>query len=70
MAENVGSAILEQLRLIREDIGRVERVLGAKIDALEDKVDGQTCVTVALGRYVHDIGQRVEGLGSKIGGQR
>jgi hypothetical protein len=67
MAENVDNIILEQLRLIREDISRVEERLGSKIEELEAKVDGHTGVMIALGRYVHDIDQRVERLEEKIG---
>jgi hypothetical protein len=67
MAENVDNIILEQLRLIREDISRVEERLGSKIEHLEAKVDGHTGVMIALGRYVHDIDQRVERLEEKIG---
>ncbi len=67
MPENVDNIILEQLRLIREDIKRIEETLGGKIDDLEAKVDGHTGVMIALGRYVHDIDQRVERLELKIG---
>lgn len=67
MAENVDNIILEQLRLIREDISRVEERLGSKIEDLEAKVDGPTGVMIAPGRYVHDIDPRVERLEEKIG---
>ena len=67
MPENVDNIIIEQLRLIREDIKRVEETLGGKIDDLEAKVDGHTGVMIALGRYVHDIDQGVERLEEKIG---
>ena len=67
MSENVNNLVLEQLRLIREDIQRVESKLTEKIDDLNDEVQGHTGVLVALGRYIHDIDARVEGIEEKIG---
>ncbi|HBG98236.1 MAG: hypothetical protein JKP98_04605 [Rhodobacteraceae bacterium] len=75
MTDSVDNLVLEQLRLIREDIAaartdiaRVEETLTDQIAALEGKVDGITGVVVALGRYMHDMDERVERLEERIGG--
>ena len=67
MNENVENLVLEQLRLIRSDIKRLDEKLSARIDGLEAKVDGNTGVIVALGRYLHDIDERVELIEAKLG---
>ena len=64
MAEGVDNIVLEQLRLIREDLSRVE----GKIDDLEIKVDGHTAILIGLGKYIHDIDERVERLEGRFGG--
>jgi hypothetical protein len=64
MAEGIDNIILEQLRLIRGDIARVEERIGD----LEGKVDGQTGIIIGLGHYMHTIDHRFEMLERKIGG--
>ena len=67
MNENVENLVLEQLRLIRSDIKLLEEKLSGRIDSLESKVDGNTGVIIALGRYLHDIDNRVEHIEAKLG---
>jgi hypothetical protein len=67
MAESVDNLVLEQLRLIRSDLARIEEKFDGRIDDLEAKVDGNTGILVALGRYIHDIDGRVERLEEAIG---
>ena len=67
MAENVDNLVLEQLRLIRSDIQKLDEKLSGRIDDLEAKVDGNTGILVALGRYLHDIDGRVEHIETKLG---
>jgi hypothetical protein len=67
MNENVENLVLEQLRLIRSDIKLLEEKLSGRIDSLESKVDGNTGVIIALGRYLHDIDNRVEHIEVKLG---
>ena len=63
MSEGTDNLVLEQLRLIREDIGGVK----AQIGELDVKVDGHTALLIGLGKYVHDIDQRVEHIEEKLG---
>ena len=67
MNENVENLVLEQLRLIRSDIKLLEQKLSGRIDSLEAKVDGNTGVIIALGRYLHVIDNRVEHIEAKLG---
>ena len=78
MAENVDNLILEQLRLIREDIGQfkaemtsqVGSVNGRLADGLDDlriELQGQRGVLIGLGGYVHQIDTRVEHIEKKLG---
>ena len=67
MAENVDNLVLEQLRLIRSDIQKLDAKLSERVDGLEAKVDGNTGILVALGRYLHDIDNRVEHIEAKLG---
>jgi hypothetical protein len=67
MNENVENLVLEQLRLIRSDIKLLDQKLSGRIDSLESKVDGNTGVIIALGRYLHDIDNRVEHIEAKLG---
>lgn len=69
MAESVDNLVLEQLRLIRADIQKLDEKLSDRIDGLEAKADGNTGVLVALGRYLHDIDGRVEHLEAALGGK-
>ena len=67
MNENVENPVIEQLRLIRSDIKLLDQKLSGRIDSLESKVDGNTGVIIALGRYLHDIDNRVEHIEAKLG---
>jgi hypothetical protein len=67
MSESADNLVLEQLRLIRSDIRQLDEKLSERIDGLEAKVDGHTGILVALGRYLHDIDNRVEHLERSLG---
>ncbi len=74
MSENVDNLVLEQLRLIREDIRKVEEQFSHRIDGLETKVDDLTLrsqsiegVLFGLGGYIRSIDQRVEHIEDKLG---
>lgn len=64
MSENVDNIVLDQLRLIREDLKSVKEQIGG----LHVKTDGHTALLIGLGKYMHDIDQRVEHLETRIGG--
>lgn len=64
MAEGVDNLVLEQLRLIREDLQGVND----RIQDLSSRVDGQTGILIALGKYIRDIDDRGERLEEKIEG--
>ena len=70
MAENVDNLVLEQLRLIRSDLQRIEAKFDERSYDLNAKLDGNTGILVALGRYIHDIDGRVERLEDAIGEKR
>jgi hypothetical protein len=74
MNENVENLVLEQLRLIRSDIQRLDDKLSARIDGLEAKVDNLAVraqstegVLFGLGGYVRSIDERVEHIEVKLG---
>ena len=74
MNENVENLVLEQLRLIRSDIQRLDDKLSARIDGLEAKVDNLAVraqstegVLFGLGGYVRSIDKRVEHIEVKLG---
>jgi hypothetical protein len=74
MNENVENLVLEQLRLIRADIQRLDDKLSARIDGLEAKVDNLAVraqstegVLFGLGGYVRSIDERVEHIEVKLG---
>jgi hypothetical protein len=74
MNENVENLVLEQLRLIRQDIQRLDDKLSARIDGLEAKVDNLAVraqstegVLFGLGGYVRSIDERVEHIEAKLG---
>ena len=74
MNENVENLVLEQLRLIRLDIERLDNKLSARIDGLEAKVDNLAVraqstegVLFGLGGYVRSIDERVEHIEVKLG---
>jgi len=67
MAENVDNLVLEQFCLIRSDLARIESRFDEKIDDLSGKMDDQMAILIGLGKYIHDIDGRVEGLEAAIG---
>jgi hypothetical protein len=74
MNENVENLVLEQLRLIRTDIQKLDDKLSRRIDGLEAKVDGLALraqstegVLFGLGGYVRSIDERVEHIEAKLG---
>ncbi len=67
MNENVENLVLEQLRLIRSDIRKLDEKLSGRIDDLDAKFDGNTGILVALGRYLRDIDTRIEHIEEKLG---
>ena len=69
MAENVDNLMLEQLRLIRSDLQRIEAKVDERSDDLNAKLDGNTGILVVPGRDIHDIDGRVERLEEAIGGK-
>ncbi len=67
MSVNVDNLVLGQLPLVRSGMKRVEVKLSDRVDRLETKVDGNTGVLAALGRYLHDIDHRIEPIEAKLG---
>jgi hypothetical protein len=63
MAEEPQQIVLKLLREIRERIDVVE----GKIDDLAVTSDGHTGLLVGLGKYIHDIDERVEHIEAKLG---
>lgn len=63
MASSVDNLVLEQLRLIREELKNANQ----KLDDVGVKGDGHTAILIGLGKYLHDIDERVEHLEQKIG---
>lgn len=74
MNENVENIVIEQLRLIRADIQRLDENLSGRIDTLAAKVDALGIraqstegVLFGLGGYVRSIDERVEHIEVKLG---
>jgi hypothetical protein len=70
MTEGVENLVLEQLRLIRDTLAKMERRIDGLADdvgELKTSVQGQTGMIMALAGYVRDIDVRVEHLEQKIG---
>ena len=63
MSENVDNLVLEQLRLIRERLEKIEE----SMDNLEIGQQSHTGILLALGRYIHHIDERVELIEEKLG---
>jgi len=63
MADDPENMVLHYLREIRDRLGSVE----SKIDGLAAKTDGHTAILIGLGKYIHDIDERVEHLEAAIG---
>jgi uncharacterized protein YigA (DUF484 family) len=67
MAENVDSLVLEQLRLIRADIGELRSELAAFKDEAHGDFVAQKTMLFGLASVIGQIGERVEHLEQKIG---
>jgi hypothetical protein len=63
MVEEPDHIVLKLLREIRDRLDAVE----GKIDDLAVKSDGHTGLLVGLGKYIHDIDNRVEHIEAKLG---
>ena len=63
MVEEPDHIVLTLLREIRDRLDAVE----GKIDDLAVKSDGHTGLLVGLGKYIHDIDNRVEHIEAKLG---
>ncbi len=62
--------ILEQLRLIREDFGRIDKRfddLETKVDELGARAQSTEGVLFGLGGYIRSIDERVEHIERKLG---
>jgi hypothetical protein len=74
MASSVDNLVLEQLRLIREELGELRGDLasfkadsGANFDTLHADMLGQQTMMFGLASVIGQIDKRVEHLESKIG---
>ena len=70
MVENVDNIVLEQLRLIREDMNEMRSsidTMGDKIETLDAKVDGISVILVNFGKNIHDLDERVAHIEEKLG---
>ena len=71
MSETVDSIVLEQLRLIREDLGRLNGRfddMDARFDELDAELHGHKMMIFGLSTVIGQIDKRVEHLEDKIGG--
>ena len=70
MVENVDNLAPEQLRLIREDLAkmnnRVDRLDG-RMDEVGKRLQSMEGVLFGLGGYIRSIDQRVEHIETKLG---
>ena len=70
MVENVDNLAPEQLRLIREDLAkmnnRVDRLDG-RMDEVGMRLQSMKGVLFGLGGYIRSIDQRVEHIETKLG---
>ena len=74
MAESVDNLVLEQSRLIREDIRQFKSDMTIQIKAVETKVGELSMrmqsvegVMFGLGGYIRSIDERVEHIETKLG---
>ena len=74
MNENVENIVLEQLRLIRSDIQKLDQKLSDQIDRLDARVaelavraQSTEGVIFGLGGYIRSIDERVEHIDKKLG---
>ena len=75
MADNTDNLILEQLRLIREDLGglkagmqALETRMDTRFDEIEAELHGHKMMIFGLSTVIGHIDKRVETLETKIGG--
>ncbi|MBN2760356.1 MAG: hypothetical protein JXQ79_07635 [Rhodobacteraceae bacterium] len=70
MAESTDNLVLEQLRLIREDLGKVPARfddMDARFDELDTELHGHKMMIFGLSNVIGQIDKRVEQLETKIG---
>ena len=74
MAENVDSIVIEQLRLIREDLRRMdgrfdamEEKMAAQFDEVKTELHGHKMMIFGLSNVIGQIDKRVEQLEEKLG---
>jgi archaellum component FlaC len=63
MVDDGENLVIRLLREIRDRLDKVED----KIDDLSVKTDGHTAILIGLGKYIHDIDERVGHLEKKLG---
>jgi hypothetical protein len=63
MSDEPDNIVLKLLREIRDRLDVVE----SKIDDLSVKADGHSGLLIGLGKYIHDIDERVEHIEAKLG---
>ncbi len=75
MSENIDNMVLEQLRLIREDLNglrdgmqSLEARMDARFDDIEAELQGHRMMIFGLSSVIGQIDKRVERLETKIGG--
>ncbi len=67
MSENVDNLVLEQLRLIREDLGGLKRELTAFKDEVHGDFLAQKTMLFGLAGVIGQINERVEHVEEKLG---
>ena len=74
MSENVDNIVLEQLRLIREDLRRMDKrfdelevKMSAEFDDVKTDLHGHTMMIFGLSNVIGQIDKRVEHVEEKLG---
>ncbi len=74
MPENVDNVVLEQLRLIREDLRRMDKrfdelegKMAGKFDEVKTELHGHTMMIFGLSNVIGQIDKRVETVEIKLG---
>ena len=74
MVENVDNLVLEQLRLIREDLRRMDKrfdelevKMASEFDDVKMDIHGQTMMIFGLSNVIGQIDKRVEHVEAKLG---
>lgn len=67
MSDGVDNLVLEQLRLIRDEMRVSFARVEDRLETFEAKADGTTAMLVGLGKYIHDLDTRVGHIGRKLG---